>query len=178
MLPDLLGPDANPLDLEFVGPDGVPNRAAQLIQVSNNPYLLSRLGGFGTRPRLDTGNLGVAAATVRGASDLAALVTLEACGQIRRFGGWVEWETPRFEVRSSRTIEAGVDGEALTLRSPLQFSVLPAALRVRIPTSAPGLSPSARRFPSSRWGVAALVRRAAGRPVPPLSAPAARPSAS
>jgi diacylglycerol kinase family enzyme len=178
MLPDLLGPNAQPLDLEFTGPDGEPNRAAQLIQVSNNPYLLSRLGGFGTRPRLDTGHLGVAAASIRGASDLAELVTLEACGQIRHFGGWIEWETPSFQVWSSRTIEAGVDGEALTLQPPLQFTALPAALRVRIPPSAPGLSPSAKRFPSSRWALTALVNRAAGRPVPPLPDGTARPLTS
>jgi diacylglycerol kinase family enzyme len=157
--------------LEFTGPDGVPHPSAQLIQISNNPYLLSRVGGFGTRPSLETGHLGVAVAEVRSAAELAELVALEAAGQIRRFGGWLEWETPRFEVRSSRPVEAGVDGEALKLEPPLEFRSLPAAIRVRIPTNAPGLSPAARSIPSAWWMITTMLRTVAGRPAagPPAS---------
>ena len=66
LLPELPGPGAEPFDLRFTGPDGSERTGAQIIQVSNNPYVLTRLGGFGTRARLDTGMLGVAAAEVRG----------------------------------------------------------------------------------------------------------------
>ena len=38
MLPDLLGPEAPPLDLEFSGPDGERYGDAPLVLVSNNPY--------------------------------------------------------------------------------------------------------------------------------------------
>jgi hypothetical protein len=55
LLPDLLGPGATHLDLRFIGPDGSEHASAQIIQVSNNPYTLSRLAGFGTRTRFDSG---------------------------------------------------------------------------------------------------------------------------
>jgi len=40
------------------------------------------------------------------------------------------------------------------------------ALRVRIPTHAPGRSPAALASPSLRWTVTALLGVAAGRPAP------------
>src|SRR5262249_48589229 len=51
MLPDLLGPDAEPIDLEFTIPDGNSWADAPLVLVSNNPYQLTNLAGAGTRAR-------------------------------------------------------------------------------------------------------------------------------
>src|SRR5262249_52486647 len=48
MLPRLKGPDAKPFDLRHTGPDGEPRDGADVILVSNNPYLLSSLDGAGT----------------------------------------------------------------------------------------------------------------------------------
>ena len=87
MLPELLGPDAEPFDLHFVGPDGSRHDGAQIIQVSNNPYVLTSLAGFGSRARLDTGELGIAAAEIHGATDVAAFVAAESAGRLERFGG-------------------------------------------------------------------------------------------
>jgi len=53
-LPNLLGPDAEPFDLRFTGPDGREHSTAHLILVSNGPYELDRFGGRGTRPTMDT----------------------------------------------------------------------------------------------------------------------------
>src|SRR5205085_5627654 len=47
MLPDLLGPDAEPIDLEFAGPGGERYSDAPLVLVSNNPYQLAQLAGAG-----------------------------------------------------------------------------------------------------------------------------------
>ena len=58
MLPELLGPDATPLDLRFTLPGGDEATTAQLLLVSNNPYQLSGLRGAGTRERMDDGLLG------------------------------------------------------------------------------------------------------------------------
>ena len=52
--------------MELNDPAGNVHDRAQLIQVSNNPYLLTRVAGFGTRARLDTGILGVSAVELRG----------------------------------------------------------------------------------------------------------------
>ena len=49
MLPDLVGPDAKPLDLRFTGPDGEEVPTAAVIQVSNDPYELRHSQGRGTR---------------------------------------------------------------------------------------------------------------------------------
>lgn len=166
LLPDLLGPDAEPFDLRFIGPDGTAHDGAQIIQVSNNPYVLTRLGGFGSRARLDTGQLGIAAAKVNGATEVARFVAAETAGQIRRFPGWHEWTAPVFQVESSQPIEAGVDGEALLLDPPLEFRALPGALRVRIPRHALGRSPAALTAPSPWWTIDALFRAVAGRATP------------
>ncbi len=166
MLPALLGPDAEPFDLHFAGPDGTRQDGAQIIQVSNNPYVLTTLTGFGTRARLDTGTLGIAAGKVRGAADVAAFVAANSAGRLGRFPGWTEWATPTFTVESGAPIEAGVDGEAMMFDPPLEFRALPGALRIRIPTAAPGYSPAALKSPSIWWTLSALARAAAGHTTP------------
>ena len=165
MLPEMLGPDAPPFDLHFAGPDGSTVDGAQVIQVSNNPYVLTRLiGGFGTRARIDTGTLGLAAVHLTRDTDVARFVALETAGRLSRFEGWLEWAEPRFEVSSSEPVEAGVDGEALLLDPPLVFTSRPGAVRIRIPTHAPGRSPAAESDGTPLTTVDHLLRVLAGRP--------------
>lgn len=162
MLPDLLGPDAEPLDLEFTAPDGSSCDDAPLVLVSNNPYRVASLVGAGTRERIDTGQLGVLAARVRSAADVSKFVALEIAGQIGRFPGLLSWSSQEFEVRSSGPVEVGLDGEALVLEPPLRFASLPGALRVRLPRGA-GLSPVVRAVALTTDNLGALLRVAAGR---------------
>ncbi len=162
MLPDLLGPDAEPIDLEFTAPDGTSCRDTPLILVSNNPYQLTHLSGAGTRARIDTGELGVTVARVRGPSDVSRLVALELLGQVERFPGVMSWSTAEFEVRAGGAVEVGLDGEALVLEPPLRFMSMPGALRVRLPRGA-GLAPAARAVALTRDNLGALLRVAAGR---------------
>lgn len=164
MLPALLGPDAEPFDLEFDGPTGSPD-AADLILISNNVYDLDRIAGFGTRARLDAGALGIVAVAVRSPADLAELVALQTTGGVSRARGWQQWTTTSFEVRSSRPIVAAVDGEALELASPLRVAVLPGALRVRIAAAHPGRSPAAAHPRVSVNSLARLGNLAFGRRV-------------
>jgi len=162
MLPDLLGPDAEPIDLEFTAPDGSVCRDAPLILVSNNSYQLTHLAGAGTRERIDTGTLGVTVARVRSARAVSQLVALELVGQAGRFPGLMSWSTPEFEVRSGGPVEVGLDGEALVLEPPLRFVSMPGALRVRVPRGA-GLAPAARAVALTRGNLGELLRVAAGR---------------
>lgn len=162
MLPDLLGPDAEPIDLEFTAPDGSLCDDAPLVLVSNNPYRLTSLAGAGTRTRLDTGLLGVVAARVRTVADVSKLVALEMVGQVGSFPGLVSWRTLEFEVRSGGSVEVGLDGEALLLASPLRFTSMPSALRVRLPRTV-GLPPGARATALSTDNLGALLRVAVGR---------------
>jgi diacylglycerol kinase family enzyme len=165
MLPDLIGPDATPLDLQFTGPDGTEYPTAHIILVSNDPYELDHVGGRGTRKRLDTGTLGVVATRIDGPAQAQQFVALEATGQVRRFVGWLEWTAPEFRVGSSGPVEIGIDGEALTMEPPLVFSSRPGALRVRVPRHA-SLSPAATAVNlASRSTAAELAAIAIGRPV-------------
>jgi len=160
MLPELLGPRANPLDLRYVDPDEGPKQTAHLLLISNNRYVLDHLGGLGSRPKLDDGLLGVLAVEISSVADATALLALHAAGHPSRYHGWREWSTPDFEVQSNGPIETGIDGEAVELDAPLVFRTAPAALRVRLPVSAPGASPAALRPGLSTelrelWGIAA-----------------------
>jgi diacylglycerol kinase family enzyme len=163
MLPELLGPGAPPIDLEFEGPDGTELSDAPLVLVSNNPYQLTSLAGAGTRARLDTGRLGLVAARITAASDIAEFVMFETVGQAQRFHGLLEWSEVRFEVRSSSPVAVGLDGEALVLEPPLQFVSLPGALRVRLPERASnGAAATSASF--TRDNLRALSRIATGHP--------------
>jgi hypothetical protein len=52
------------------------------------------------------------------------------------------WGATSFEVTGSAPVHAGVDREAADLSPPLRFAIRPAALRVRISSRHPGVSPS------------------------------------
>jgi diacylglycerol kinase family enzyme len=164
MLPDLLGPQAQPLDLCYTGPDGAERRTAHLVLISNNPYqLVPAGGGLGTRERIDRGVLGLVTVTVADAAQASRFLALEAAGQPRRFSGWAEWTVPRFEIRSDTPVPVGVDGEALILDPPLVFTIRPAALRVRLPRRTLRRSPAARTVHVlSASTVAGLARVAGG----------------
>jgi diacylglycerol kinase family enzyme len=165
LLPTMLGPGATPLDLRFTGPDGTEHASAHLILVSNDPYELAGGEGFGSRRRIDAGNLGIVAATFRSSGEIARLIQSEAAGRSWRPPGWVEWAGTSFRLQSGHPVEIGIDGEALVLDPPIEFRVLPRVLRVRIPLSAPGYSPAAAA-PTKGWAtVTALLRTVAGRPV-------------
>ena len=75
-LPQVLGPDTKPFDLRFDGPDGH-HDGAHVIQVSNNPYG-DTLAAFGSRPRLDTEQLGVVSLVIDGDRGLRSVLSLAA----------------------------------------------------------------------------------------------------
>ena len=163
MLPDMLGSGAEPFDLRFTGPDGAEVLTAHMILVSNDPYELDHLDGAGTRPRLDTGTLGIATARIANAREAVEFTRLEAVGRIRRFSGWSEWDTPRFQIDSGSPVEIGIDGEATSLEPPLVFESHPAALRIRLPIHARGASPAALAPSGPRQVVPALATALRGR---------------
>ncbi|HEY7283122.1 MAG TPA: diacylglycerol kinase family protein, partial [Actinomycetota bacterium] len=139
-LPQVLGPATEPFDLRFSDPDGVEHRGAHVIQISNNPYG-STMGGMGSRPRLDTGLLGIAT-LVLGKGGAARFLSSLLAGHPERFEGLMSWATPEFRVSSRAPIELGLDGEAMEMDSPLRFSIRPNPVRVRLPKHAIGYSPA------------------------------------
>ncbi len=163
MLPDLLGANAEPFGLSLDSPNGAISDA-QLIEISNNPYVLSSLTGFGSRARLDTGALGVVALSIKRTSDAARLVALEVAGHPERYEGWREWTAVESQVCGPSSIIVAVDGEARTLSSPLRCSIRPAAVRVRISSGHLGASPAFLFAPIAASTLVGLARIVRGRP--------------
>jgi hypothetical protein len=73
------------------------------------------------------------AVRVPGRAEAEQLAVLDAAGHTERFPGWYEWTTTKLHVASGRPVALGVDGEALTFESPLDFVIRPRALVVRVP---------------------------------------------
>jgi len=146
-VPDVIGPQAQPPKLGWVGPSGRESGVA--ILVSNNKYRLGRALGSGTRPRLDTGRLGITVLNPPPGDGKEARGNRKAIEQ---------WTDRRFRIDSTTPVPAGIDGEAAVLDPPLRFRAIPGALRVRIAPSHPGASPSALVPDSPAQAVAALAR--------------------
>jgi diacylglycerol kinase family enzyme len=132
LLPDLLVGHQGP-HLRLEAGSAVVN-GSQAVLVSNNPYAANDVAGLGRRDRLDTGVLGVIAVTVSGAMDAASLIrgrrsrvlTLVAAREVT-----INADAP--------IIPVGVDGEALTMPTPVRCTIRPGALRVRVPRHRPGV---------------------------------------
>jgi diacylglycerol kinase family enzyme len=164
MLPELLGPDAESLDLRFTDGRGRARDTTHMLLVSNNAYELDRAGGFGTRARMDSGELGMVDVQIESPAEFRAFVAYQAAGRVEDFDGWTRWSAPRFELDSDGKVEVGVDGEALRMDPPLVFESWPGALRVRLPQHAPGKSPAAVAVNMDPATIRRLGRVVADRP--------------
>jgi diacylglycerol kinase family enzyme len=124
----VLGPSAAAPELRVVDDQGNEHRHPVVLLVSNNPYALDRPVAPGTRPRLDGGRLGVVVLDAPGTGPLPGRA----------------WTATSVRVHGPAPAHAGIDGEAVDISTPLDFEILPAALRVRISARHPGVSPSGR----------------------------------
>ncbi|MFD5467407.1 diacylglycerol/lipid kinase family protein [Kitasatospora sp. NPDC127059] len=111
--------------------------APQALLISNNPYAAPNPVDLGRRPRLDAGVLGVLGIRVDGAAQAAELALLG-----ERAGGLTLLAARRVTVDADAPeIPVAVDGEALTLPTPVVCTVDHRALRVRVPRERPGADP-------------------------------------
>lgn len=110
---------------------------------------------------------------VHDAAGLAQLVTLSTAGRGSAYAGWHEWTAPELEIRSGRAVDAGIDGEAVTLEAPVRLEVVRGALRVRIAPHHPGVSPATIADETQQGGVRRLVHVAFGRAGDPVATGAA-----
>ncbi|HEY7478588.1 MAG TPA: diacylglycerol kinase family protein [Actinomycetota bacterium] len=145
-LPQLLGPGTEPFDLRYDGPDGARHDGAHLIQISNGPYGTT-MGGMGTRPRLDTGLLGITTLVVPDDKAAGALIRAIGAGHADRYEGLSSWNAPAFRIDSAGPVAVGLDGESMELDPPLEFTSRPGVLRVRRSEHAIGHSPAALASP-------------------------------
>ncbi|KUO07387.1 diacylglycerol/lipid kinase family protein [Streptomyces sp. DSM 15324] len=158
MLPDLLTHQYGPRLVVRAGP-GATVEQPQAVLVSNNPYRTDDPAGLGRRDRLNSGHLGVLGVKV----DSAA----QAAGMLRghRAPGLAQFTAQEVVVDADEdAIPVGVDGEALTLSTPVRCRIQPRALRVRVPRERPGVRPGRPPMDWRRVRRLALTtfRRAAG----------------
>jgi diacylglycerol kinase family enzyme len=144
-LPGLLGPGSRPFDLRFTDPAGERHTGAHVVQVSNNPYGRT-VRTLVSRPRLDSGRLGVITLELPAGPPDRAFIAAIAAGRPDRVPGFLAWEPLTFEVDSGGAVDVGIDGEAVRMGRRLRFTIRPGALRVRLPPHASGLSPAAREL--------------------------------
>src|SRR5215469_8083637 len=132
MLPDILSGHrgakltAHAGDTTVTGP--------QAVLVSNNPYEGGDIAGLSRRARLDTGTLGFIAVTVNNALQ-AVMLLRGAQGQgltvLTAEEVVVDGDAPEIPV--------GIDGETVMMATPVQCTIRPKALRVRVPRDRPGV---------------------------------------
>lgn len=162
-LPTMLGPGSRPFDLVFDGPGGQRIDGAHVVQISNNPYG-KNLGGMTSRPSMSTGRLGVVALVIPDDRAARRFIAALTTGRPDRYEGFYSWEVERFLVDSGAPIAVGLDGETMTLEPPLELTIRPGALRLRLAPNAIGYSPASLKR-GGRDVLLGLWRTALGRPV-------------
>ncbi|KUL40327.1 diacylglycerol/lipid kinase family protein [Streptomyces regalis] len=155
LLPDLLTRQQGPRLTARAA--GTTLTAPHAVLVSNNPYRTDDPFGLGRRDRLDAAVLGVLAIRVDSAAEAAALLLDPAPD------GLTILTAPDVVIEADRAeIEAGIDGEALVLTTPVHCRITPGALRVRVPRKRPGVPQRAPRLDWRRLRkLAATVGRTA-----------------
>jgi diacylglycerol kinase family enzyme len=139
VLPEVMRPGARTnLTVEADGHEAIED--PQVVQVANNPYAKNdEPSPAGTRPRLDTGLLGVDVVAYKTPTELRRLVSAASEGRLDRTPAYRSWTGERLRVRSSdNNVRAGVDGEAIEFPSPVDIAIRPRALRIRVPKDRPG----------------------------------------
>jgi len=115
--------------------DGADIDAPQALLIANNPYGTGDLAGLSRRARIDRGVLSVVAISIASARQAAGLFRgRHAAGLTTRTAQHVTVtaSTPRIPV--------GIDGEAVSLPTPVRCAIHPGALRVRVPRQRPGVA--------------------------------------
>jgi diacylglycerol kinase family enzyme len=128
---EVLAPGGRASGLRVVDDLGGEHRCPALVLASNNPYALNMPGRRGTRRMLDSGRLGV--------------IVVDAPARRNQTRGRA-WTAPTLRIDGDHdVVHAGLDGEAVDLRPPLQIAIRPAALRVRTRAPKAARSPGERR---------------------------------
>jgi diacylglycerol kinase family enzyme len=109
-------------------------RSPQALLVANNPYGTGDIAGLSRRARLDAGLLGVIGVKVRNVQQAVDLL------RGRRAVGVRVLNTKKIEITADAPqIPVGVDGEALSMSTPVVCTISPGALRVWVPRDRPGV---------------------------------------
>ena len=132
LLPDLLqGHRGAVLNAQA---DGTEIRSPQALLVANNPYGTGDVAGLSRRSRLDRGMLGVVGVKVRSARQAVDLLRGSKATGLRVL------TTKKIEISADAAqIPVGIDGEAVSMPTPVTCTISPSALRVWVPRDRPGV---------------------------------------
>ena len=138
------------------GPDRPHRRPARWITCrrcwsATTPTAPGRVLDLGRRARLDQGTLGVIAARMASTGQAVGLLRRAQYRSVTRY-------TAPGEViihAGTATIPVGIDGEAVTVPTPVHCTIRPRALRVLLPRTRPGVPPPRPRIDWQRlWQIA------------------------
>ena len=109
-------------------------RSPQALLVANNPYGTGDIAGLSRRARIDRGILGVAGVKIRSARQAADLLRGKNAAGLRVL------TTTKIEISADAArIPVGIDGESVSMSTPVTCTISPAALRVWVPRDRPGV---------------------------------------
>lgn len=149
MLPDLLS-GAKGAHLSVRTGDTTQDGVAAVL-VSNNPYGAGKLRDMGRRARIDQGELGVLTGQLGNTAQAVSLLRNTEHRSIGALNGGAEVIIDA----DTATIPVGIDGEAVTMDTPVHCTIRPKALRVRLPRNRPGVPELHRKIDwKSLWQLA------------------------
>ena len=104
-----------------------------VFMVSNNSYDLSRIGVDAPRPTLSEGRLSVYWLPHLPRVALMRFVAHFLAGRVSQAPGFRSFRTPQLKVQSRHPrLHLGIDGELLTLPTPLTITSVPQSLLVKV----------------------------------------------
>jgi diacylglycerol kinase family enzyme len=132
-------------------PDGTTLAGTLMLLASNNPYQFARRRWNAERFRLDAGRLGLSVIAVppvaaRRRGDALTRVVLRGRDRSEFWRDWTgeDWE----QDFGGAPVPVAVDGEALTVASPVRLRIRPGALRLLVPADVPDERPHGGRLAS------------------------------
>jgi len=104
-----------------------------LFMVSNNHYDLERIGIEAFRANMGEGRVSVYWLPHISRIQLMRFMARYLAGRVREIPGYRSFRTTRMQVHSSRDhLKVGIDGEVLTMSTPLTITTVPQSLSVRV----------------------------------------------
>ena len=124
--------------LRITPPSEAPLESVLAVVVSNNPYEFAQWNRLGQRLHMDLGMLQVSVLDVSTLDELERLIAGTLLGSIEVRPALRRWVSESLEMGiPGETVRAGIDGEPMTLETPLRFTIDPGALRVLVPEGLP-----------------------------------------
>ena len=113
-----------------------------VLMISNNTYDLSRLGIEAPRKVLEEGRLSVYWLPHVPRLALTSFVAHYLAGRVHEAPGFRSFRTSRVKIQFSKShLHLGIDGEVVTMDTPLVIMIVPQSLSVKVPNAASAYNP-------------------------------------